>query len=68
MPETFVDKATSDVDQVDARQEALLEETRHATFKQDEERTNQERLEKARLRGKHALEKEVLYLILINLF
>lgn len=62
MPETIVDRACDDNNEMqdDARRDALDEATRLNTLEQDQMRTKQERLEKARLRGKHALEKEIL--------
>ncbi len=62
MPETVVEKMDSIAGlSFDARKEAGLEEGRLKEAKEEIERTGQERLEKARLRGKHALEKEVLH-------
>ena len=43
----------------DARKDAL-EEKRCESLRRDEMRVGYERMEKARLRGKHALEKELL--------
>ena len=59
MPETMVDKSNAN-EAIDARKEAIDEEERMKLIEKDQSRTNQERLEKARLRGKHALEKEQL--------
>lgn len=59
MPETFVDKSDG-LNEFDARKKALIEENRLIVCQEDQQRYDQERLEKARLRGKHALEKEVL--------
>lgn len=58
MPETCVDRQSFDT--VDARAEAIQEESRLNGIETDYARMNQERMEKARLRGKHALEKEIL--------
>lgn len=44
----------------DARTKAVDEEDRLSRLKNDLSRTRQEYMEKARLRGKHALEKEIL--------
>ena len=62
MSDTIVDKAevALGVGVEDARQDAVDESIRHKIFEQDQNRANQERMEKARLRGKHALEKEIL--------
>jgi len=58
MPETLVERVESVANE--ARREAGVEEGRLKEAKEAIERTGQERLERARLRGKHALEKEVL--------
>ncbi len=60
MPDSVIDKANIFDDKQDARKEAKEEETRSKLIEQDHNRMSQERMEKARLRGKHALEKEVL--------
>jgi hypothetical protein len=44
----------------DAGKKAVVEESRQMQLKTDLNRSKQERMEKARLRGKHALEKEIL--------
>ena len=60
MPDSVVDKANPSDSKQDARKEAKDEEIRSKLIEQDNTRMSQERMEKARLRGKHALEKEVL--------
>lgn len=45
---------------VDARESASREEQRQREAERDARRSKNERLEKARLRGKHALDKELL--------
>ena len=65
MPDTFVEKTNAttagvNFDALDGRRDACIEADRQMEASNERERTGQERLEKARLRGKHALEKEVL--------
>ena len=62
MPETLVDKASSppDTQLDDARLDAAREEAWIRLATGEKQRTLQERQEKARLRGKRALEKEIL--------
>ena len=65
MPAALVDKAAPTSgnclnEDIDARKEAVNEEARQKMLEQEQSRSNQERAEKARLRGKHALEKEIL--------
>ncbi|RNA32341.1 hypothetical protein BpHYR1_048089 [Brachionus plicatilis] len=59
MPETIVNKASLE-EMDDARQSAVDEEIRLKNVEHDLKRQSNERNEKARLRGKHALEKEIL--------
>jgi hypothetical protein len=70
MPETFVDKTLDNYNKLDARQNAVDEEQRNQIIEIEQKRTHQERLEKARLRGKHALEKEILneVIIIVKIF
>lgn len=51
----------------DARQSAINEELKLKNFEQDLKRQSNERNEKARLRGKYALEKEILNEVLFKL-
>lgn len=44
-----------------AKEDAIEEEQRVKFAEQEKTRTNQENKEKARLRGKHALDKEILH-------
>ncbi|CAF0887195.1 unnamed protein product [Brachionus calyciflorus] len=61
MPESIVNKASNDEkDTFDARQSAIDEELRQKNLAKEIQRQTNERNEKARLRGKHALEKEIL--------
>ncbi len=61
MPESCVDKPSPEMMLgFDARKEAVHEEGRINLIETSQARMNQERMEKARLRGKHALEKEIL--------
>ena len=50
----------------DARKEAEEEEVRQNFMREDQARRNQEQLEKARLRGKHALEKEIITEVIVH--
>ena len=47
-------------DYQNANEDAVQEELRLREAEQEKRRTSQENKEKARLRGKHALEKEIL--------
>ncbi len=60
MPDSCVDKPVATTTTLDARKQALNEANRLELYETDQIKTNQERMEKARLRGKHALEKEML--------
>jgi hypothetical protein len=60
MPDSCVDKPVTTTTTLDARKQALNEANRLELYETDQIKTNQERMEKARLRGKHALEKEML--------
>lgn len=60
MPEHLVDKADENEVMMDAKESAVEEEKRQSEAERDRSRSKNERMEKARLRGKHALEKEVL--------
>ena len=59
MPTSLVDKADQGQTE-DARQDAQDEAIRLKMCEQERNRASQERMEKARLRGKHALDKEIL--------
>jgi hypothetical protein len=60
MPETMIDKLSASENVADARKEAEYEQERLKERSNEQKRTEQERKEKARLRGNHALEKELL--------
>ena len=60
MPDSFVDKTNHKENEIDAHLNAIEEENRNEIQEKDNNRANQERLEKARLRGKYALEKQIL--------
>ena len=61
MPETLVNRPSiEEMDTFYARQSAIDEEMRQKSLEKEHKRQSNERNEKARLRGKHALEKEIL--------
>lgn len=60
MPETLVDKSDQNQEDSNGRQEALIEEEKSKQVFDDHKRIENEWREKARVRGKHALKKELL--------
>ena len=65
MPDTYVEKEIRAGEEMiehnqNACQDAATEQQKQKELKNEIERTKQERLEKARLRGKHAIDKQLL--------
>lgn len=65
MPDTYVEKEIgAGVEMIEQKQnacyDAATEQQKQQELKNEMERTKQERLEKARLRGKHAIDKQLL--------